>query len=330
MNRSTLVSLEEYCRPFIRAGSKWPDLPLPSQPSHIWWQQWLQETPVESHFQSLRIFLPQLFIQPHTGASKSEAYKHLVLRGETDIELNDDEILQLNDLQAFSIRLADHICGPVPVIEIGDQNDFLNVVRCLAYCCEPKQIQPSVHAQAVAGLIHWGLIRTINQHERAQLIILHSSPYSSLPAKAIPGKPTTSQWLEISQHWRLEHELTHLTTQRLVGEMRLNLFDELIADSLGMLKALHLFSADLFRQGLGLNLDATTTKNGRVHTYLGGLDHKNSQIVCKYVLQRAIELEKLLSVRLIPYERIPLLRYLTQQTLDQPFLVPNHLANYWR
>ena len=327
MNLSTHVSLDEYCRPFIGAGSQWPDLPLPAQPSQIWWQQWLQETPVESHFKSLRSFLPQLFIKPHTGASKSEAYKHLVLRGGKEIQINQETTLQLNDPQAFSIRLVDHIFGAVPVIEIGDQNDFLNVVCCLAYRCELNQIQPSVHAQAVAGLIHWGLIRTVNKYERAQLIILHSSPYSSLPASTIPDNPTTSQWLEISQHWRLEHELTHLATQRLVGEMRLNLFDELVADSLGMLKALQFFSADLFRHSLGLNVDATTSENGRVHTYLVGLDHKNSQIACKYVLQRATELEKLLSARLIPYKRIPLLRYLTQQKLDQAFLVPHHLTN---
>jgi hypothetical protein len=32
--------------------------------------------------------------------------------------------LQPIDPQAFSIQLADHLCGPVPLIEIGDKNDF--------------------------------------------------------------------------------------------------------------------------------------------------------------------------------------------------------------
>lgn len=41
-------------------------------PSHALWQQWLQETLVESHFETLRSFLPQLFIKPHAEASKSE------------------------------------------------------------------------------------------------------------------------------------------------------------------------------------------------------------------------------------------------------------------
>ena len=74
------------------------------------------------------------------------------------------------------------------------------MVRYLAYRCELKKIKPSVLAQAVSGLIYWGLICTINQHERAQLIILHRSPYSYLPAIAIPGMPITSQWLVMSQY----------------------------------------------------------------------------------------------------------------------------------
>lgn len=41
----------------------------------------------------------------------------------------------------------------------------------------------------------------------------------------------------------LEHELTHLTTKRLLGEMRLNHLDELIAECMGMVAALGKFNA---------------------------------------------------------------------------------------
>ena len=264
-------------------------------------------------------YLPQLCINPHHGASKSEIYKHLVLRG-NEINIEEDEhILHFKDQQGFSIRLVEHPCGTYPVIEVEDQSDFVSLVRCLAYRCELKQIQSSVHAQAVSGLIHWGLIRETSLMARCQLIILHRSPYSCLPSRVIPGKPSTQEWLEMSQSWRLEHELTHLATQRLAGEMRLNLFDELVADALGMLEALKLFSADLFRQGLGLNHDGSTTATGRVHTYLKGLNENSSNAACIYVLQRAQELEKLIATGLVPIERMALLRYLTKQRLDQTF-----------
>lgn len=314
------VTLLEYCRPFKGASFQWPDLPLPVKPSLIWWQQWLDETPKDLQFQSLLTVLPQLLIKPHNGASHSEIYKNLVLLGKEDIQVDQDKQLRLKDPQGFSVRLANHPCGSMPVIEITEKEDFLNVVRCLVYRCELTQIQPSVHAQAVAGLIHWGLIRKLNFQERAQLIILHRSPYSSLPASIIPGEPTTEQWLNISQVWRLEHELTHIATKCLVGEMRLNLFDELVADALGMLNSLGLFSAEIFRLGLGLNVDATSNQNSRVHTYIKGLNKKESTDACEFVLQRAQELEKLLEANLIPHERIALLRYLTKQQLNQSFL----------
>ena len=321
MNSCPYVSLEEYCRPFKGAFDQWPGLPLPVQPSFDWWQEWLMSTPADLQFESLLSALPQLRIKPHHGASKSETYKQLVLHGEKDVPIKQDEILQLHDPQGFSVRLANHPCGLMPVIEIAEKEDFLSVVRCLAFRCELIEIQPSVHAQAVAGLIHWGLIRKINVHDRGQLIVLHRSPYSSLPASAIPGKPTKEQWLDMSQIWRLEHELTHIATKLLVGEMRVNLFDELIADALGMLKALQLFSADLFRLGLGLNVDGTSTQNARVNTYIKGLSQEESKRACKYVLKRSQELESLLKEKLLPHERIPLLKYLTRQQLDECFLL---------
>ena len=87
-----------------------------------------------------------------------------------------------------------------------------------------------------------------------------------------------------------------------------------------MLNSLGLFSAEIFRLGLGLNVDATSNQNSRVHTYIKGLNKKESTDACEFVLQRAQELEKLLEANLIPHERIALLRYLTKQQLNQSFL----------
>lgn len=93
------------------------------------------------------------------------------------------------------------------------------------------------------------MIRKANNLLRVKLIILHRSPYSSLPARLIPGNPTNEKWIELSQHWRLEHELTHLATKRLAGKLRLTSYDEQIDDALGMLKSLKIFSGDFFSNG---------------------------------------------------------------------------------
>lgn len=49
--------------------------------------------------------------------------------------------------------------------------------------------------------------------------------------------------------------------------MKISLFDELLADAIGMKPALGYFHADLFRDELGLNLDDTIQNNGRIHVY---------------------------------------------------------------
>lgn len=59
-----------------------------------------------------------------------------------------------------------------------------------------------------------------------------------MAAQHVPGLPSNQSWLKASTVLRLEHELTHLATKRLLGEMRLNLLDELVADCMGMVAAL--------------------------------------------------------------------------------------------
>ena len=73
--------------------------------------------------------------------------------------------------------------------------------------------------------------------------------------------------------------------------MRINLFDELLADAIGMKTALGHFQAELFGQGLGLNLDGTIQDDARAHIYVQQLDPNDHVAACQMVLARANELE---------------------------------------
>lgn len=111
---------------------------------------------------------------------------------------------------------------------------------------------------------------------------------------------------------RLEHELTHLTTKLKLGQMRINLLDELIADTMGQLVALGGFSADLFSRCL----------NRRWRSYVSGLTSEESEQVLLFVKLRAYELESALiewhgSVAMSD-TRIQLLPWLCRLRLDQP------------
>lgn len=313
-----MQDLKDYCQPFSKADGDWPKLPLPPDAIEMRWRRWLLATPQEDQWQALRSELPQLLLTPQPLTQLADRYQRLVLRGESPQPKDLEIAPRLKDPSGFSITIANHACGAVPVLTVSHHDDFVLIIRCLAHRCENIPVRNTVHAQAVAGLIHWGMIREFDAKSRCQLLILHRAPYSSLDASSIPNNPNLDQWLEQSQRWRLEHELTHIACRKLAGEMRINLFDELIADAIGMKTALGSFHADLFRQGLGLNRDGTTQKDARAHVYVQMLDPIYHVAACQMVLARAKELEQLLEAKQLPSNSIELLKILTQSTLDQP------------
>ena len=312
-----MQDLQDYCKPFSKADAIWPALPLPPDAIELWWRRWLLATAKDNQWQALRAELPQLLVPPQPLARLSDRYQRLVLRGESPQPKDLEVAPRLRDPKGFSITIANHPCGAKPVLSVSDHDDFVLIMRCLAHRCEPIPVQGTVHAQAVAGLIHWGLIRELDVKDRCQILILHRAPYSSLSASSIPGRPSLDQWIKQSQIWRLEHELAHIACRKLVGEMRINLFDELLADAIGMKTALGHFQAELFRQGLGLNLDGTIQDDARAHLYVQQLDPNDHVAACQMLLARANELEQMLNTKQLPSDSIKRLKSLTRSTLDQ-------------
>ncbi len=313
----------EYCQPFIGSGNTWPDLPLPEQATDCWWRQWFDKVPETERFNKLRFVLPQLYIKPHNGARSSDIYKRLVLRGDPITPQDQNMRLYLNDENGLKFSLVDHSCGVLPVLSFNNLEDFVSVLCCLANRCEPFEIKSSVHSHAIGGLIHWGLIKDIDRSARAQLLLLHNAPYSSLPSKLIPGHPSDYEWLDLSHTWRLNHEIAHIYCRQLVGEMRINLLDELLADYIGMRASLGIFSADLFRLGLGLSTEAQLSNDSRACTYISELNSTDQKLACKAVIARSIELEALFKSDLLPHDEMHLLRYLTNQQLNKVFYAPS-------
>ena len=100
--------------------------------------------------------------------------------------------------------------------------------------------------------------------------------------------------------------------------MRINLYDELVADALGMTAALGRFDADMFRRGLGLAIHAHPDSDARAHVDVSTLEASEHHEAFQLVLQRASELEDLITKRQWPIEAMPLLAKLVRGQLDQP------------
>jgi hypothetical protein len=321
MSRTPLAS---YCEGFAEAAQPWPAFPLAEVPELTWWTKVTAES-VDGVLHGQRVLevlqtdLPQLHLPQQQGISKSDLYKTLVLRGESVDQTAISGIgapPQWRSPEALRLWIATHPCGAMPVVQTPDWSDFVLLVRALAHRSEPVALADGVHAQAVSGLIHWGLIQAFGRQSRARLIVLHEAPYGSVPASTLPGDLSEAEWLRASTSLRLEHELTHLATKRLLGEMRLNLLDELIADCMGMVAALGQFNAKLFGRCLGI-----PSATGRWTTYTNGLSETDARNALDLVMVRANELEDNLDQRpelVVREQAMELLQWLCRQRLDRP------------
>ncbi len=329
MAGQSLLALADYCQGFQPATEPWPPLPLADDITISWWRQLIEAAPGGvmqggELLEALQPVLPQLRLPQVPGISRSDLYRRLVLRGE---QASAEELAaagpepQWQEIGSLELWLAPHPCGTMPVLHTPNGADFLLLVRALAHRCEPVGLADGVHAHAVSGFIHWGLIRQFGPQSRARLILLHEAPYGSVGASEVSGCPGEALWLEASTALRLEHELTHLATKRLLGEMRLNLLDELIADGMGMVAALGRFDARLFGRCLGLDQVGQPQPAGRWNSYVGGLSAVDAQQALALTQQRAQELETLLARQphlLLPERSMERLHWLCQQRLDCP------------
>ena len=298
-----------YVEGFQRANQAWPNQ-ASVDPRLAWWQALPLSQGSTNYWPCLTAALPQLVLPQVNGISSSEIYRKMVLQGN---EINSQSPIidgkALRYPQVLRLWLADHPYCPSPVLATPDYDDFLWLVRALAHRAEPVRIEPGVHAQAINGLIHWGLIRSFGPKVRASIIILHDAPYGSVPSDDLPINLDRQGWINASANLRLEHELTHLATKTVIGEMRLNLLDELIADTMGMLAALGSFKALIFERCLLT----------RWHTYVGDLNKKDAKYALSLTLERAKEIEAaLVTWKGTASLRPTLLQWLCQQRLDSP------------
>ena len=326
-------ALRTYCKGFSHGSQDWPPLPLVDRPELDWWRRLIGNsangiTQGRGLLSALEQSMPQLRLPQQEGISGREIYKMLVLRDEAaDAAMlaAAGPPLQWERAEALKLWIAPHPCGAMPVLQTPSWHDFLQLVRALAHRCEPIQLDDGVHAQAISGLIHWGLIREFGRQSRARLIVLHEAPYGSVLANALPVDLSKSQWLAASTALRLEHELTHLATKRLLGEMRLNLLDELIADCMGMVAALGWFNAGLFGRCLGIDAE-----QGRWSTYTKELSESDARQAVASVMARSYELDQMLSDYpwlLQPAQAMQRLQWLSTQRLDQTISPPPAIRN---
>jgi hypothetical protein len=281
------------------AGDRWwpggaienPSLPLPDDPLIEAWSSYAAEAEASSVLATLRAKLVQLSFPIRTGISTEEAYRAATLKGQIPVG---GEPLNLDDPDGLSLMLHPSLAGTIPILAVRTRTDFETMVRALTARNEPVPIPDSMGACLINGLNNWDRIKTLKARWEAsdastafgaswseefrriipqtalykdRLIVLSHGPYSGVEAEHVGIED--EEWKRLSFDIRLEHECVHALSLKLFGAMRHDLFEELIADWLALVKVFGEYRADFALRFLGLEAFPSFRTGGRLEVYRG-------------------------------------------------------------
>jgi hypothetical protein len=279
---------------FDRHGANTPPvLPLPAEPHVAAWERYALEAAQDGAFAALRRRLVQLRFPIREGISQTDAYRAATLRGMPTEGMTEASGLVLARPDELRLIVHPSPAGPIPVLIPGDRADFVTLVRALRMRNEPVPVPGSMGACMVAGLNNWDRIREYRRRWEAEsddssedgwqrefrrlvprkelyqdrFLIISDGPYSNVAASEIGF--SEQEWRRASATIRLEHECTHYFTLRVLGSMRNNLLDELIADYEGITAAAGRYRADWFLRFMGLESFPAYREGGRLQNYRG-------------------------------------------------------------
>lgn len=231
----------------------------------------------------------QLYLIP--GKEGAELYPEVVLKG---------KMPEVKRLDHFHFTDEDSCCfaqtpaGEIMVITLCDRRDFETFLRIMAKKCKPVDIPATQGASILDGVINHRKIEAYRdefirkakeagkepdpiewmqernhfledkRNYRDALIILSVGPYSGVSADRTGY--SEEKWLSVSQSIRMFHECTHFVCRRLFPEKIDAIWDELIADAVGIYAALGRY--DFALAGTVLGIEDGKYTGGRLENYV--------------------------------------------------------------
>jgi len=289
-------------------------LPLEDEPHLEAWRRYHRDAEHLGVFDALARRLVQLCFPIEQGISEREEYRAVTRRGAPPPATR----LPLERPGGLRLDIHPTPAGAIPVLTAESRRDFERLVQALSCRNEPEPVPAAMGACMVAGLNNWDRINDLRRaweaaggdheeswwdemarlEERRELyqdrfILLSVGPYAAVGADELGL--SEGDWLRRSHAVRLDHECTHYLTLRVLGAMRNNLLDELIADYAGLIAGFGEYSAPLARRVLGLDDGGRALEGGRVATYRGTppLSDEGFAVVCRLAADATRNLEAL-------------------------------------
>lgn len=282
-----------------------PVFPLADEPHIEAWLAYERDARECGAFAALQRRFVQLRFPVREGMSGEADYRAATRQGRREAADPYAPGLVLDRPEEVDLAVCSTLAGRVPVIMAPHgRADFVALVRAFSARNEPEVVPDSMGACLVKGLNNWDRIATHRQAwEEAQpappgeeawaeefrrlvphkelyqdrFIILSRGAYSALAARETGF--TEDEWRERSLVLRREHEFTHYFTVRVFGAVRNHVFDEVLADFVGLLRALGSYRPDLALRFLGLEDHPRYREGGRIENYRGTLSDEALAVV---------------------------------------------------
>lgn len=232
---------------------------------------------------------PQLYLAP--GPEGEAAYRPVVSQGRS---VPGESLAHFRMDARDSCAYESTPAGEVLVVTLWQRVDFETFLHIMAQRCALKPIPATQGASILDGVINWTKIRA---HEQAfykaaaeageenpdwgaefrrftsdrrnyldALIVLSSGPYSAVPGEVF-GMDEES-WRKASLDIRRYHECNHFLCRRLFPEKISAVWDELVADTVGVYGAFGRFDRAMIERFLGIEEGRYTA--GRLENYVKG------------------------------------------------------------
>lgn len=227
---------------------------------------------------------PQLTLDIKEGASSSEEYKNIVLRGIFP------DIMKLPfecDIIAERI-IMDTPIGTKEALYLPDRKVFEHFIRALAHKCEPVHIPSTTGAIMISGINNWNKIyahrdeflknnpveswgeefkrfTSVKENFKDSVLLISRGGYSNVSYEAT--EYNEDEWLNISRDIRVYHELTHYISRNKYLEHKSAVRDEVIADCIGIVGATGSYNTNLAEYVLGIEKESYR-KGGRLENYV--------------------------------------------------------------
>jgi len=267
-------------------------LPLADEPFASTWREYALQAAQEGCVPTLKKRLIQLNFPIQAGISTTPAYQTAVKTGQLPAEVTSRPGLAFTAPEEIRLVINASPAGTIGAIIAEHRPDFVTLVQALTAKNEPQPVPDSLGAFMVSGYTNWDRIRSyrrqweegreaadelawmlefqnLRQHKglyQDRFMLLSNGPYSGIQAHSLDLDP--AEWSRQSLTLRLDHECTHYFTRRLFSSMRQNIWDEILADYMGMCAARGFFSADWFLLFLGLEDYPAYRAGGRFEKYI--------------------------------------------------------------